>query len=272
MTSWERDLSYRYRFAQAIVREAGQMAAERYRSRTELKIEVKGKQDFVSEADKECEDFLVAALRKSFPDDAILGEEGGLQNAGGSATWVIDPIDGTSNFLSGFPIWCVSVGLIASNRSVLGIIYNPVQDELFGASLDNGASLNGRPIRASATSRLDRARIGLGFSYRRPVESHVRALKACLEAGCEYVRFGSGALGMAYAADGRLDGYYEAHINAWDVAAGLAIVEQAGGWVSDFLAPPDALAKGNRILAAAPALKPALSALLLTETFGENPG
>jgi myo-inositol-1(or 4)-monophosphatase len=157
----------------------------------------------------------------------------------------------------------VSLGLVAERRSVLGIIYNPIAEELYSAMAGGGATLNGRPIRASNTKRLDEARMGLGFSYRRPVEEHVVAVKACLDAHCEYVRFGSGALGMAYVADGRLDGYYEAHINAWDVAAGLAIVEEAGGQANDFFAPPEAMAGGNLILASTPGLQPTLESLLL---------
>jgi myo-inositol-1(or 4)-monophosphatase len=263
MTAWDRDLQLRYRFAQSIVREAGQLAAERFRGRAVVKIERKGRQDYVSEADRQCEDYLVGALSSAFPADAILGEEGGLRNDGGGPTWVIDPIDGTSNFIGGFPIWCVSLGLVAERRSVLGIIYNPIAEELYSAMAGGGATLNGRPIRASNTKRLDEARMGLGFSYRRPVEEHVVAVKACLDAHCEYVRFGSGALGMAYVADGRLDGYYEAHINAWDVAAGLAIVEEAGGQANDFFAPPEAMAGGNLILASTPGLQPTLESLLL---------
>jgi myo-inositol-1(or 4)-monophosphatase len=257
-----RDLGLRYRFAQGVVREAGQIALDRYRRRDSLTIERKGRQDFVSEADKACEEFVAGALLKAFPGDAFLGEEGGAQNTGGAATWIIDPIDGTSNFIAGIPIWCVSLGLVIGGKSVLGIIYNPVTEELYAAQAGEGAFLNGQRIRASAARKLDEARLGLGFSYRRPVKEHVDAVTACLEASCEYTRFGSGALGMAFAADGRLDGYYEAHINAWDVAAGLVLVTEAGGWCNNFFGGPDAMAKGNFILAATPALVPALRALL----------
>jgi len=256
------ELGLRYRFAQGLVREAGQMALGRYRARATLIIERKGRQDFVSEADKACEAFVADALLKAFPEDAFLGEEGGLQNAGGQVTWIIDPIDGTSNFIAGIPIWCVSLGLVIGNQPVLGIIYNPVTEELYSARLGEGAYLNGKRIHVSGVRKLEEARMGLGFSYRRPVQLHVTAVSACLEASCEYTRFGSGALGMAFAADGRLDGYYEAHINAWDVAAGLVLVTEAGGWCSDFFSPPEVLTKGNMILAAAPSLVEPLRKLL----------
>ena len=258
----QNELGLRYRFAQGVVREAGQVALERYRRRESLTIERKGRQDFVSEADKACEEFVIGALLQAFPEDACLGEEGGAQNTGGTATWIIDPIDGTSNFIAGIPIWCVSLGLVIGGKSVLGIIYNPVTDELYTAREGAGAFLNGRRIRVSSARKLDEARMGLGFSYRRPVQEHIRAVSACLEASCEYARLGSGALGMAFAADGRFDGYYEAHINAWDIAAGLVLVTEAGGWCSDFFGGPDAMAKGNFILAATPGLVSALRALL----------
>jgi len=256
------ELGLRYRFAQGLVREAGQMALGRYRARATLIIERKGRQDFVSEADKACEAFVADALLKAFPEDAFLGEEGGLQNAGGQVTWIIDPIDGTSNFIAGIPIWCVSLGLVIGNQPVLGIIYNPVTEELYSARLGEGAYLNGKRIHVSGVRKLEEARMGLGFSYRRPVQLHVTAVSACLEASCEYTRFGSGALGMAFAADGRLDGYYEAHINAWDVAAGLVLVTEAGGWCNDYLGAPEVFTQGNMILAAAPGLVEPLRKLL----------
>lgn len=257
-----RDLALRFRAAQGIVREAGQVAADLYRRRGELVIERKGRQDFVSRADKECEAFVMAEVLRLFPEDGFLGEEGGAQASRSGLTWIIDPIDGTSNFLAGVPVWCVSLGLVQERVSVAGVIFNPVTDELYAAQAGGGATLNGKRIRVSDAPKLDEARLMLGFSYRRPVAEHVTAIDACLNASCEYARFGSGALGLAFAADGRFDGYYEAHINAWDVAAGLVIVKEAGGWHNDFFGPADSFAKGNVILAANPKLAEPLRALL----------
>ena len=140
-----------------------------------------------------------------------------------------------------------------SRDPVAGVIYNPVTDELYAARKGGGATMNGSPIHVSATTSLEEARIGIGFSYRRPVDPHVATIKALLNARCEYSRLGSGALGMALTADGRLDGYWEAHINIWDVAAGLCIVKEAGGWISDFM-QGDAFTNGNPILTATPGL------------------
>lgn len=256
-----REILRRHLAAQGIVREAGQQAAAQYRRRDELAIELKGTQDLVSEADRACEDAIAGALRACFPSDSFLGEERGLQNEGSEAVWIIDPIDGTANYLRGIPVWCVSLGLMVKGEPIAGIIYNPVTEELFAAMKGGGAYLNGKSIAASKTARLDQARICVGFSYRRPVDPHIAGVKACLDAHCEYSRLGSGALGLALTADGRFDGYWEQHINMWDVAAGIVIVTEAGGYVNDFLAR-DGFNKGNVILAAAPALANPLRELL----------
>ncbi len=257
----EGELDRRFHAGLDLVREVGQEASRQYRRRGSLAVETKGLQDLVSETDRACEDEIVSALTRMFPGDAFLGEERGLQNSGGDATWVIDPIDGTANFLRGIPLWCVSLGLVYRNQPILGIIYNPETDELYAAKRGAGATLNRAPIKVSAVAKLNEARMGIGFSYRRPVAPHVRAIAALLEAHCEYSRLGSGALGMAFTADGRLDGYWEAHINIWDVAAGLCIVSEAGGWTNDFMAG-DVFRQGNPILATNPALAEPLSALL----------
>jgi myo-inositol-1(or 4)-monophosphatase len=254
-------MELRYWAALAIVREAGERAADHYRRRHELEVERKGTQDLVSEADRACEDMIVGALRTLFPEDGFRGEERGIQNAGAEAVWIIDPIDGTDNFLRGIPFWCVSLGLLAAGEFVIGVIYNPITDELYAARQGQGATLNGRKIEVSKVKSLEQARLGIGFSYRRPVAPHVQAIKALLDAHCEYSRLGSGALGLALTADGRLDGYWEAHINVWDVAAGLCLVKEAGGRANDFLGE-DGLTKGNAVLASTPQLYSPLTGLL----------
>jgi myo-inositol-1(or 4)-monophosphatase len=259
------ELERRFHIAKGLVREVGQQALAYYRDRASLGIERKGLQDLVSRADRECEDIIVGTLRGLFPDDGFLGEERGWQNPGSDTIWIVDPIDGTANFLRGIPFWCVSLGLVEDREPVAGVIYNPVTDELYSARKGGGASLNGKSIRASGTKNLEEARIGVGFSYRRSVDLHIAAIKALLDSHCEYSRLGSGALGMALVADGRLDGYWEAHINIWDVAAGLCIVKEAGGWLSDFR-NGNAFEQGNEILAATQTLAGELSRLLLNRT------
>jgi len=247
------DLDNRLRVAEAAVREERRVAADHFARRELLSIDRKGAQDLVSEADRACEDLIVAGLARLFPEDGFLGEERGSRNPDAAAVWVIDPIDGTHNFLTGIPFWCVSVGMVVGGEGVLGIIYQPLAGELYSARSGGGALLNGQPIKVSGETDLTRARICVGFSYRRPVAAHARTLEALLSAGCEYLRLGSGALGLAYTAAGRFDGYWEHHMNSWDAAAGLVLVREAGGWTNDFLAA-DGLTKGNEILAATPSL------------------
>jgi myo-inositol-1(or 4)-monophosphatase len=136
---------------------------------------------------------------------------------------------------------------------MLGIIYHPLVAELFSARRGGGAFLNGHPIKVSGETDVKNARVGIGFSYRRPVRDHVRAVEGLLSGGCEYLRLGSGALGLAFTAAGRFDGYFERHINSWDAAAGLVLVQEAGGYTNDFLAD-DGLTKGSELLAATPGL------------------
>ena len=158
----EGELDRRFHAAVGLVREVGQEAARQYRQRDKLNVEAKGLQDLVSEADRACEDEIVSTLNRMFPGDAFLGEERGLQNTGGDAVWIIDPIDGTANFLRGIPLWCVSLGLVFRNSPVIGIIYNPVTDELYAARHGSGATLNRARIRVSAVTKLGDARMGIG--------------------------------------------------------------------------------------------------------------
>ncbi|MEP7060837.1 MAG: inositol monophosphatase [Betaproteobacteria bacterium] len=246
----------RFAFAQRIAREAGALAMSHYVTRTRLATESKGLQDVVTIADKAVESMLVERIAATFPDDVVLGEEGGFTNdyRGDAWLWVIDPIDGTANFARGLPLWCISIGVMHAGNAVAGVIYNPVTGELHAGGVDAPATCNGEPIHVSPIDDPHRARMGLGFSYRRDPAIHVAGIARLLAAGCEYSRLGSGALGMAYVADGRFEGYFEPHINAWDVAAGVAIVRAAGGWTNDFFAD-DGLRAGNAILAAAPGMR-----------------
>lgn len=245
----------RFAFAHEIAREAGALAMSHYLRRGELAIESKGLQDIVTVADRAVEAMLVERIGRAFAGDTVLGEEGGFTAAvhHDAPLWVIDPIDGTANFARGLPLWCVSIGLVQHGEAIAGVIYNPVTDELHAGSIGSNATRNGTPIEVSRIDDPQRARAGLGFSYRRDPAVHVAGIARLLAAGCEYSRLGSGALGMAYVADGRFEGYFEPHINAWDVAAGIAIVRAAGGAINDFFAN-DGLTRGNAILAAAPGM------------------
>jgi myo-inositol-1(or 4)-monophosphatase len=267
MSSGEKttDLSERYRLAQEIVRKAGELAMQHY-GRRGLNVYSKGVQDVVTEADKACEGLIARAVLDAFPTDSFLGEEGGLQNPGSNIVWVVDPIDGTSNFVREIPFWCVSLCILLDRRPLVGVLYDPVNEDFYVAAAGSGAFKNGKIIRPSTVTRLEEALVGLGFSFRRPVEGHVQVIESCLTAHCEYNRLGSGALSLAYVGEGRLDGYWEAHMNSWDAAGGIAIVKAAGGYASDFF-DGDGLLQGNSILAAAPGIAGQLKNLVADGNF-----
>ena len=239
----------------AVAREAGERARQFFLKPIDVKM--KGKQDFITEADGAVERLIIERLQARFPKDAFLGEEGGASGEG-DALWVIDPIDGTANFANRMPHFCVSIAFVAGGELLLGAIAAPMYGELYRARAGKGAFLNERRMRVSDAD-IQRAIIELGWSVRRPTRDYTSMVERVLATGATFQRAGSGALGLAYVADGRTHGYCELHINSWDTLAGLLMVREAGGWTNDFLAG-DALARGNAVLACAPALKDVLVA------------
>jgi myo-inositol-1(or 4)-monophosphatase len=219
---------------------------------------LKGTQDWLTEADGAVERLLSERLALAYPADGFQGEEGGRARSG-SLRWVVDPIDGTANFMRGGRRFCVSLGCLDGDQPVIGVIVAPALEETFGARQGGGAMLNGATIRAATTTDLTRATVELGWSQRRPREAFLALTDRIIAAGAMPRLNGSGALGLADVAAGRTDAYVELHINLWDVAAALAILTEAGVTVSDFMAGEGAHA-GNAILAAAPGIATALSA------------
>ena len=250
-------LQKRFEAANVIVREAGALVRKLLAGRVAGTFKLKGNQDYFTEADGEVERLIAKRLSEAFPGDKFLGEEEG--GTYGERTWVVDPIDGTANFARGIPHYSISMGYIEEGRPAIGVVYNPAVDELFAARQGGGAFLNGRPIRVSAIDDLRSATVELGWSTRRPMTDYVSMVGRVTATGAGFLRCGSGALGMAYVAAGRIDGYAELHINAWDTLAGIVLVEEAGGWTNDFLAN-DGLHRGNPILGCTPALRNALVA------------
>jgi len=246
--------------AAALAREAAARAAA-MRASGMADFTMKGAQDFLTEADGATETFLREQLAKHFPGEEVLGEEQGGAVDPTGPLWVLDPIDGTSNFARNGDRWCVSVGLVLNGRAVLGAIARHAPDEVFAAAQGLGATLNGAPIRAAATPDLSRATIEIGWSLRRPVADYVALVGRVMAAGAGLRCAGSGSLGLVETAAGRLDGYLELHINSWDAAAALAIAREAGCWINNFEAG-DWLATGNPIAFAAPALGSTLSAIM----------
>ena len=257
------DLDAREQLLIAATREASELARRLYLHPESLGVKLKGKQDYITVADGEVERLIVRRIAERFPKDAVLGEEGGAQGAGkarSDAIWIIDPIDGTANFAHRIPHFSISIGFLSGGQPQLGAIAAPMYGEVFRARRGRGAFCNERRMQVAATADMNRAIVELGWSVRRPARAYSALLERVLAAGATFLRAGSGALGLAYVADGRTHGYCELHINAWDVAAGLLLVQEAGGWTSDFFAG-EALQQGNPVLACTPALKEALVAI-----------
>jgi myo-inositol-1(or 4)-monophosphatase len=208
--------------------------------------------DPVSDADREAEDAIQATLAAERPDDGVIGEEGANTSAGNGRTWIVDPLDGTVNFLYGMRSWAVSIALEDADGLALGVVLNPVDDECFSAARGEGARLNGRPIHVTRCSSLDRAMVATGFSYeadRRAEQAEL--LTRLLPRVRDIRRAGAAALDLAYVACGRVDAFYERGLKLWDEAAGRLLVEEAGGVVTDLRGEPaGVLAAGTPRLAA----------------------
>lgn len=244
--------------------DAGRIVMRRAGRLHEIKTRDKGRNDPVSNVDLECEREIVGQLRRAFPDHAILSEESADDGAddgadnkagGGEWQWVIDPLDGTINFIHGFPHCAVSIALLHHGAPVVGAIFDPFKNELFLACQGEGATLNQRKIRASERKHLDDALIGTGFPYRddQNLDAYLRTFRNIVGETAGIRRAGAAALDLAYVACARLDGFWEFGLRPWDIAAGIVIVREAGGLVGEPDGGEDCLKSGN-VLAAGTAL------------------
>ena len=230
----EVSMHLRFLAACAIAQEAGQLVRRRFLERDEaLELTFKGPQDYLTETDAEVEKLIALRLSQAFPDDGFFGEEGG--GAFGASVWIVDPIDGTADFARGVAYFCVSIAFVHEGRTQIGVLYDPMAGELFAARHGGGATLNGRPIKVSAIDDPRKSIVELGWSPRAPFDDYLKVATRLNELGAGVKRRGSGALGLAYVAAGRQDAYCELHINAWDAAAAVLLIEEAGGWTNDFL-------------------------------------
>jgi len=216
----------------AFAREAGAILSEGF-GRTHV-AERKGAIDLVTEYDKRSEALVLARIRERFPDHRVLAEESGTQGGTGAVRWVIDPLDGTTNFAHNYPFFCVSIGVEVDGRMVAGAIYDPVRDEMFAAAAGHGATLNESPIHVSTVGTLQDALLVTGFPYdvREHPDRHLGPFRAFLTRAQALRRDGSAALNLAYLAMGRFDGFWELWLSPWDLAAGTLIVQEAGGKVT----------------------------------------
>ncbi|MXV44478.1 inositol monophosphatase [Saccharibacter sp. 17.LH.SD] len=242
--------SVRFQAARSLVADAAKKALAMQPAPGKPQASLKGHQDYVTEADKAVELFVTQELNGLFPDDSVLGEEQG-GNITGRFRWVIDPIDGTSNYARGRNRWCISLGLFDGDTPVAGIIHAPALGEVFTAQKGQGAFLNGRPIKASQTHNMKEAMVEIGWSPYVPEGWFQEKMTALLDLGAMPRSLGSGALALADVACGRSDGYLEKVIFLWDVSAALVILKEAGAVVSPYLEMGGA-SKPQTILACAP--------------------
>ncbi len=214
-----------------------------------LQITTKAANDFVSDVDRQAEMAIIDILRKAYPDHAIKGEENGELSGNENFQWIIDPLDGTTNFLHGFPQFSVSIAFKQNGRLSQAVVFNPVNQELFTASRGEGAMLNDRRIRVSKQSGLQGALVGTGFPFKQQqhLDCYMDTFKALFPMTAGIRRPGSAALDLAYVASGRLDGFWEIALSDWDMAAGALLITEAGGLVSDFSGGEDYLKTGNVI-------------------------
>jgi myo-inositol-1(or 4)-monophosphatase len=224
-------------------------------------LEVKSKQvnDYVTQVDRAAEEAIIGIVHKAYPDHAFLAEESGSTGAAAEYRWIIDPLDGTTNFIHGFPQYCVSVAVEHRGALAHAVVYDPVRNELFTASKGRGAFLNDRRIRVSKCARLQDALVGTGFPFKEltRVDLYLRQLKRLMSDASGVRRAGAAALDLAYIACGRLDAFWELGLSPWDMAAGALLIQEAGGLVGDLEGDSGFMDSGD-LCAAAPKVFPAL--------------
>jgi myo-inositol-1(or 4)-monophosphatase len=220
-----------------VAREAGALLMGYFQQH--VKIEYKGDVDLVTIADRKSEALILERIRAKWPTHDVLGEEGARIETGSDYKWYVDPLDGTTNFAHGFPVFCVSLAIDYKGKRVAGVLYDPTRDELFSAELGSGAYLNGEKMRVSATAKLAECLVATGFpSQKRHKNPNIFFYHQITLKTHGVRRAGSAALDLANVASGRFDGFWEFNLNPWDTAAGVLIVEEAGGRVTDFSGGP----------------------------------
>lgn len=235
---------------------AGELIMHYFDKREILEVKTKSLNDFVSQVDCRAEEEVIAVLKAAYPEHGFLGEEGGRQGEiGNNSVWVIDPLDGTTNFLRGIPHFAVSIALVQSGEVVCGVIYDPARQELFTAARGKGAAMNGRALRVAEQTDFPSALLGTGFPLidRNVCDVYFDMLRAATRRGTGIRRGGAAALDMAWVACGRIDGFWEIGLKPWDIAAGMVMIAEAGGVVTDFAGGHSCLKTGD-VIAACPSL------------------
>lgn len=222
-------------FIKQLALDAGEIIREAF-YKSETTLEHKGEIDIVTETDLQCEALIVQRIQEKFPTEGIMTEEQAIINSDSNRMWIIDPLDGTTNFLHRFPFCAVSIGLEIDAEIKFGVVYSPILEELFYAEKDKGAFLNGKPIRVSETAEMSNALVATGFPYDRwqQADFYIREYLAFMKR-CQGVRrTGAAAIDLCYVACGRLDGFFERKLKPWDMEAGSLIIKEAGGKITQF--------------------------------------
>jgi myo-inositol-1(or 4)-monophosphatase len=245
-------------------RSAGAIIAQ-YADRVDsITFDNKSENDFVSDVDRAAEEEIIRIIHKAYPDHGIMAEESGLQHSDSAYQWIIDPLDGTTNFKHGFHQFAVSIALRHKNKLEQAVVYDPMRQELFTASRGEGAQLNGKRIRVTNRKGLKGALLGTGIPFRSDtpyLDAYLEMLRVLLPGTAGVRRPGSAALDLAYVAAGRFDGFWEFDLNAWDMAAGVLLVEEAGGLVTDFNGGFDYMESGNIVAGSPKVLKAILQTI-----------
>ena len=240
-----------YTVMERAARKAGRALTRDFGEIENLQVSVKGPGDFVSNADHKSENLIRQELERARPGYGFLMEEGGEIAGDGINRWIIDPLDGTTNFLHGIPHFAISIALERENQIIAGLIHNPIQDEMYFAERGQGSFLNDRRLRVSGRRTLDNSLIGTGIPFRDRGDHdiYLDTLSVVMERTAGVRCAGAAALDLAYVAAGRLDGFWEYGLNAWDIAAGIVLIREAGGFIEDIDGRADVLGSGN-VLAA----------------------
>jgi myo-inositol-1(or 4)-monophosphatase len=221
---------------QDLAREAGALLMSFF---GKVAVEYKGDADLVTQADRSSEKLIIERIRKQWPDHDLIGEEGSRRESGSDFRWYVDPLDGTTNFAHGFPVFSVSLALEYKGEGIAGVVYDPTRDEMFAAERQGGATLNGRPIHVSKTSRLAESLVATGFpSHKRHKNPNIHFYHQITLRSHGVRRAGSAALDLCYVACGRFDAFWEFNLNSWDTAAGVQLVAESGGLVTGFNGRP----------------------------------
>ena len=256
--------------AVACVREAGAVLLDYYGKGETLQIEAKGGFDYVTEADLAAQEAIVNLIRSRYPDHEILAEEDNRIPGHNTYRWLVDPLDGTTNFIHGFPVFAVSVALEYKESVVLGTVYDPCRQELFLAQKGQGASLNGRSIQVSSHRRQNEALVATAFPWRERslLSRYLEAFTRVFTEVSDIRRGGSAALDLAYVACGRCEGFWEVGLSPWDIAAGHLLVKEAGGYISDFTGGENHIWVGD-VIAGNPSIHGFLLGII-QDVFGGN--